>query len=279
MIEVIDVKFHKTKEIYPYQVDALEVKKGDVCVVETRKGIDIGTAFTNGRMCSGNQFPQPLNKIIRLATEEDTHKKKKLNDKCRNALKVCKQKIKERDLKMKAVMVDSTLDSSRMTFYFTSLQRVDFRELVKDLARIYKTRIEMRQIGVRDEAKKIGGYGVCAGPLCCATFLKDFKTVSIRMAKEQNLSLSPTKISGMCGRLMCCLTYEQDSLMDMPLPAVGERFTFNKEDVVVISVNQKKGILKIRSKSGKTIEINKKEYIDKVVIYSHKNCDTCNKKH
>jgi len=272
MIEVVDIKFPKSKEIYPYQVDAIEVKKGDICVVETRKGVDIGEVFTDGRMCSPNTFPQPLNKVIRVATEEDIDKKRKLDDRSRNALRVCKQKIKERDLKMKVVMVETTLDNTRMTFYFTSLQRIDFRELVKELARIYKTRIEMRQIGVRDEAKKVGGYGVCGCHLCCATFLRDFKTVSIRMAKDQNLSLSPTKISGMCGRLMCCLTYEQDSVFDMPLPNSGEHFFINGEEVTVLSSSQKKGTIRIRYKSGKSKDLNRKEYIQTTLLKVNETC-------
>ena len=208
MIEVIGVRFKSLGKIYYFDPVGLAISSGEDVVVETARGLEYGKAVLGNREVEEQSVVQPLRKVNRLAREDDRTRMLEAKEKEKQARVVCLEKIAQRQLPMKLVDVEYAFDGSKVLFYFTSDGRVDFRELVKDLAAVFKTRIELRQIGVRDEAKMIGGLGACGRELCCASFLSDFEPVSIRMAKEQNLSLNPSKISGICGRLMCCLKYE-----------------------------------------------------------------------
>ncbi|HZJ57350.1 MAG TPA: stage 0 sporulation family protein [Clostridia bacterium] len=209
MQEVVGVRFKKAGKIYYFNPDSVELNKGQCAIVETSRGIEYGEIVVGPKYVSEEDIVSPLKKVIRRATEEDSQTVRENQTKEIDAFDICVQKIEKHNLPMKLVDVEYTFDNSKAIFYFTADGRVDFRELVKELASIFRTRIELRQIGVRDEAKMIGGLGPCGRPLCCKSFLGEFEPVSIRMAKEQNLSLNPTKISGICGRLMCCLKYEQ----------------------------------------------------------------------
>ena len=209
MYEVVGVRFKKAGKIYYFSPDNIELVKGQCAIVETSRGIEYGEVVVGPKLVPEEDIVSPLKKVIRRATEEDAQKVRENKAKEKEAFDICGEKIEEHKLPMKLVDVEYTFDNSKVIFYFTADGRVDFRELVKDLASIFRTRIELRQIGVRDEAKMIGGLGPCGRPLCCKSFLGEFEPVSIKMAKEQNLSLNPTKISGICGRLMCCLKYEQ----------------------------------------------------------------------
>ena len=210
MEKVVGVRFKKAGKIYYFSPAQFELGVGDAVIVETARGIEYGHVVVGPKMISPEEVVSPLKTVVRKATMQDIeiHHENKRREK--EAFKVCQQKIVEHSLPMKLVDVEYTFDVSKIIFYFTAEGRVDFRELVKDLAAIFRTRIELRQIGVRDEAKMLGGIGSCGRVLCCHTVLGDFQPVSIRMAKQQNLSLNPTKISGICGRLMCCLKYESD---------------------------------------------------------------------
>lgn len=220
MITVVGVRFKSAGKIYYFDPDDLDVNLGDHVIVETARGIEFGHVVVGLKQVTEEEIVPPLKKVLRVATEEDyeNHRENKL--KAKEAFIICLDKIEEHALQMKLVDVEYTFDKNKVIFYFTADGRVDFRELVKDLASIFRTRIELRQIGVRDESKMIGGLGPCGKPICCTTFLGEFEPVSIKMAKEQDLSLNPTKISGLCGRLMCCLKYEQevyeDIIQDMP---------------------------------------------------------------
>lgn len=211
MITVVGVRFKCAGKIYYFDPDDLDVNLDDHVIVETARGIEFGHVVVGKKQVTEEEIVPPLKKVLRVATSEDyeTHR----NNKCKaqEAFTICLDKIEEHGLEMKLIDVEYTFDNNKVIFYFTADGRVDFRELVKDLASIFRTRIELRQIGVRDESKMIGGLGPCGRPICCITFLGEFEPVSIKMAKEQDLSLNPTKISGLCGRLMCCLKYEQDS--------------------------------------------------------------------
>lgn len=223
MIKVVGVRFKKAGKIYYFDPDELDIRKGDNVIVETIRGIEFGNAAVGIREVPEEDIVAPLKKVLRIATPEDCIKYEENKSKEGEAFKICLEKIKNHDLGMKLIDVEYTFDNNKIIFYFTADGRVDFRELVKDLASVFKTRIELRQIGVRDEAKMLSGIGPCGRSLCCATFLGEFEPVSIKMAKEQSLSLNPTKISGICGRLMCCLKYEQDVYEDVRkvLPKVG----------------------------------------------------------
>ncbi|WP_054936941.1 regulatory iron-sulfur-containing complex subunit RicT [Moorella stamsii] len=210
MVTVIGVRFKKAGKIYYFDPGELELTRGDHVIVETTRGLEYGEVVIPPRQVDEGQIVQPLRPVIRRATAADTEQVNINRQKEKEAFAICQQKIAEHGLPMKLIDVEFTFDVSKIIFYFTAEGRVDFRELVKDLAAVFRTRIELRQIGVRDEAKMLGGLGCCGRPVCCATFLGEFDPVSIRMAKEQNLSLNPTKISGLCGRLMCCLRYEND---------------------------------------------------------------------
>ncbi|AGX41217.1 PSP1 domain-containing protein [Clostridium saccharobutylicum] len=223
MIKVIGVRFKKAGKIYYFSPAELLVKKGDYVIVETARGIEFGECVIGIKEIKEEEIVSPLKNVIRIADDKDINKHKENKEKEKDALDICLNKIQEHKLNMKLIDVEYTFDNHKVIFYFTADGRVDFRELVKDLATIFKTRIELRQIGVRDEAKMVGGLGPCGRSMCCSTFLGDFASVSIKMAKEQNLSLNPTKISGICGRLMCCLNYEQSTYEDIRkrLPKVG----------------------------------------------------------
>lgn len=211
MAEVIGVRFKEVGKVYYFDPDGQTLKKGDRVIVETVRGIECGEVAMDNREIDDEEIIKPLKKLIRIATESDLEKVKENKIKEKNAFGICQQKIANHDLEMKLVDVEYTFDGGKVLFYFTADGRVDFRELVKDLAGVFKTRIELRQIGVRDESKMLGGLGICGRPFCCSSFLGEFQPVSIKMAKEQGLSLNPTKISGACGRLMCCLKYEQNA--------------------------------------------------------------------
>lgn len=215
MAEVIGVRFKEVGKVYYFDPNGKELKLNDTVIVETSRGVECGVIAIANKEVADNEIVHPLKKLIRTATKEDLKHLEDNRRKEKEALKICEQKVAEHGLGMKLVDVEYTFDNSKILFYFTADGRVDFRALVKDLAAVFRTRIELRQIGVRDESKMLGGLGVCGRPFCCSLFLGEFHPVSIKMAKEQGLSLSPTKISGTCGRLMCCLKYEQEAYTDM----------------------------------------------------------------
>jgi len=223
MITVIGVRFKKAGKVYYFDPSDVWPRPGEYVVVETTRGLELGEVVTSAREVTDDQIVQPLKKVIRAALAEDVQRAEINSQKEKEAFPICQERIRAHKLDMKLVDVEYTFDNSKIIFYFTADGRVDFRELVKDLASIFKMRIELRQIGVRDEAKMLGGLGACGRPICCAAFLGDFQPLSIKMAKEQNLSLNPVKISGQCGRLMCCLRYEQDFYEQMlkKIPKVG----------------------------------------------------------
>ena len=215
MAEVIGVRFKQVGKVYYFDPDGITAQKGDYVIVETARGIECGEVAMENRQVSDENIVKPLKKVIRSATPEDLAQVKKNQEKQHSAFKICSEKIAQHKLDMKLVDVEYSFDNSKIMFYFTADGRVDFRDLVKDLAGVFRTRIELRQIGVRDEAKMLGGIGICGRPFCCNSFLGGFQPVSIKMAKEQGLSLNPVKISGTCGRLMCCLKYEQEAYEDL----------------------------------------------------------------
>ncbi len=215
MVEVIGVKFKKTGKIYYFDPDGIQYKSGDQVMVETSRGVEISQVQMENRQVEENQIVQPLRKVLRRATREDLDTIERNCARAREAFEICEKKIAAHGLEMKLIDAEYAFDGTKLLFYFTADGRVDFRDLVKDLASVFRMRIELRQIGVRDEAKLYGGIGVCGRPLCCAQFLGDFHPVSIKMAKEQGLSLNPTKMSGNCSRLMCCLKYEQEAYEDL----------------------------------------------------------------
>lgn len=210
MANVIGVRFRRAGKIYYFDPAGLDIKQGDNVIVETARGIEYGKVVLGIREIEDDKIVQPLKPVIRVATPEDDEIERKNKEKEKEAFKICLEKIAKHGLEMKLIDSEYTFDNNKVLFYFTADGRIDFRELVKDLASVFKTRIELRQIGVRDEAKMVGGLGPCGRVCCCCSFLGEFQPVSIKMAKEQNLSLNPSKISGLCGRLMCCLKYEQD---------------------------------------------------------------------
>ena len=211
MIQTVGIRFKEAGKIYDFDADGKKFNKGDYAIVETVRGMECGVVARPNHGTNEEDINKPLKKVIRVATEEDVKTLSENKEKEKEAFKICEGKIEAHGLEMSLVDVEYTFDRSKLLFYFTADGRVDFRELVKDLASAFRTRIELRQIGVRDESRMVGGFGICGRPFCCNTFLNDFQPVSIKMAKEQGLSLNPTKISGTCGRLMCCLKYEQDT--------------------------------------------------------------------
>ncbi len=215
MAEVIGVRFKSTGKVYYFDPGGVKLKKGSRAIVETARGIECGEVAMENTEVRDSAIIQPLRKLIRPASPEDLEAVEENHKKEKAAFKACEKRIAARGLEMKLVDVEYTFDNSKILFYFTADGRVDFRELVKDLAGMFRTRIELRQIGVRDEAKMLGGLGICGRPFCCGSFLGGFQPVSIKMAKEQGLSLNPVKISGACGRLMCCLKYEQEAYQDL----------------------------------------------------------------
>ena len=248
MIDVVGIIFRNTGKIYYFNPKNLELKKGDHVIVETAVGVEYGEVALEKKQVTDDQVKKPVKDIMRKANEKDDQKYAQNQEKEKKAFKTCKEKITKHGLEMKLIKVEYTFDGKKIMFYFTADGRVDFRELVKDLASVFRTRIELRQVGVRDEAKLIGGIGMCGRELCCSTFLPSFAPVTIKMAKEQNLSLNPTKISGICGRLMCCLKNEQESYeyLNSNLPDVGEKVkTFDGFEGEVTSVNVIKQEVKI----------------------------------
>ena len=227
MARGIGVRFRTAGKIYFFSLGKFDVKRGNQVIVETARGIEFGNVVTGPKDVPDDQIMQPLKTVIRIATEEDRRTEEKNREKEKEAFQICLEKIRKHGLEMKLINAEYTFDNNKVLFYFTADGRIDFRELVKDLAAVFRTRIELRQIGVRDETKIRGGIGVCGRPLCCHTYLSEFAPVSIKMAKEQNLSLNPTKISGVCGRLMCCLTNEQETYEELNshLPSVGDTVT------------------------------------------------------
>ena len=227
MIKVVGVRFRNAGKIYFFGPGELELQAGTHVIVETARGVEMGTVMTGPKEVSEEEVIQPLKPVIRIATEADEKMAEKNREKEKEAFKICLEKIEKHKLEMKLVEAEYTFDNNKLLFYFTADGRIDFRELVKDLAAVFRTRIELRQIGVRDETKIMGGIGICGRPLCCNTYLSEFAPVSIKMAKEQNLSLNPTKISGVCGRLMCCLKNEEDTYeyLNSRLPNVGDYVT------------------------------------------------------
>ena len=227
MVKVVGIRFRNAGKIYYFGPGNLDLKKGMHAIVETARGVEMGTVMTDPKEVSEEEVVQPLKPVTRIATEADLKTAEKNKEKEKEAYRICLEKIAKHNLDMKLVEAEYTFDNNKLLFYFTADGRFDFRELVKDLAAVCRTRIELRQIGVRDETKIMGGYGICGRQLCCHTFLSEFAPVSIKMAKEQNLSLNPTKISGVCGRLMCCLKNEEDTYeyLNSRLPNVGDNVT------------------------------------------------------
>lgn len=246
MIKVIGVRFRQAGKIYNFSPADFQVKVGDHVIVETARGIEYGSVVQGIREVADDKVIMPLKSVIRIATEEDDKKAIENNEKEKKAFKICKEKIAKHGLEMKLIETEYTFDNNKVLFYFTADGRIDFRELVKDLAAVFRTRIELRQIGVRDEAKMVNGIGICGRPLCCATFLGDFHPVSIKMAKDQGLSLNPSKISGSCGRLMCCLQYEQSSYEELikNLPGEGDIIDTPEGQGEVLSVSVLKQVIK-----------------------------------
>ena len=227
MVKVIGVRFRVAGKIYFFSPGKLEIRQGDNVIVETARGVEFGRVVSGPKEVPDDEVIQPLKSVIRIATEQDHKTEEKNREKEKEAFKICLEKIRKHGLDMKLIDAEYTFDNNKVLFYFMADGRIDFRELVKDLAAVFRTRIELRQIGVRDETKIRGGIGICGRPLCCSTYLSEFAAVSIKMAKEQNLSLNPSKISGVCGRLMCCLTNEEETYEELnsQLPSVGDTVT------------------------------------------------------
>ncbi len=248
MAEVVGIRFKDVGKVYYFDPDSTQFKMGDRVIVETARGVECGEIALPNREVPDEEIVKPLRHIIRAATQEDLQTLAEHREKEKQAFAVCEEKIREHQLDMKLVAAEYTFDSGKILFYFTADGRVDFRNLVKDLAGVFRTRIELRQIGVRDESRMLGGFGMCGRPFCCSSFLGDFQPVSIKMAKEQGLSLNPTKISGTCGRLMCCLKYEQEAYDHLlrHTPKVGAIVETAEGRGTVIENNLLTGMLKIR---------------------------------
>lgn len=248
MAEIVGIKFKDVGKVYYFGPNGMTFQKGDKAIVETARGLECGEVATENSDVPDESIVAPLKPVIRHATKEDLATVEQNREKEKKAFQICEEKIARHGLDMKLVDVEYTFDSSKILFYFTADGRVDFRELVKDLAGVFKTRIELRQIGVRDGAKKLGGFGICGRPFCCNTFLGEFQPVSIKMAKEQGMSLNPVKISGTCGRLMCCLKYEQDTYEHLlrHTPKVGAIVETVEGRGTVIENNLITGMLKVR---------------------------------
>ena len=261
MIKVIGVRFRTAGKVYFFDPGAYEIKRGDHVIVETARGIEFGTVVGDPKEVEDDKVVQPLKPVLRIATPKDVEQEAANRIKEKEAFKICLEKIRKHGLAMKLIDAEYTFDNNKVLFYFTADGRIDFRELVKDLAAVFKTRIELRQIGVRDETKILGGIGICGRPLCCHTHLSEFIPVSIKMAKEQNLSLNPTKISGVCGRLMCCLKHEEETYEELnrKLPNVGVQVTTKDgQKGEVQNVNILRQLVKVLVENGDEKEL--KEY-------------------
>ena len=272
-VEVVGIRFKKVGKVYYFEPNGIKANKGDFAIVETARGPEFGEVFIANKFVGISETVPPLRPVIRIATKDDIAHNEENVKKEKEAFSICLKQIEKHELDMKLVDAQYTFDNSKLLFYFTSSGRVDFRELVKDLAALFRTRIELRQIGIRDEAKLIGGLGACGRPLCCATFLSDFVQVSIKMAKEQGLFLNSSKISGTCGRLMCCLRYEQDTYEYeiARTPAVDSTVKTPDGVGVVIESHPLSGLLKIRigDQEDSTIKIHHRDNVK--LIHSNKN--------
>lgn len=268
MVEVVGVRFKKAGKIYYFSPAGIDINPNDDVIVETARGIEYGQVVVGPKNIKEEEIVAPLKDVLRVATEEDVQKNKENKTKEVEAFDICLKKIEQHKLEMKLIDVEYTFDNNKVIFYFTADGRVDFRELVKDLASIFRTRIELRQIGVRDEAKMIGGLGPCGRGLCCSSFLGDFDPVSIKMAKEQNLSLNPTKISGICGRLMCCLKYEHQAYEESlgKMPEVGSKVMTEYGEGIVMGTNTLLETLKLKIKLNDDTEEIKSFKLEEVDI-------------
>ena len=257
MATIIGVRFRNAGKLYYFDPGSLWPTAGDAVIVETARGVEYGEVVTGVHEVPDDEITPPLKPVVRIATVEDAQRQQENRRKEKEAYAICQRKIVEHNLEMKLVSVEYTYDNSKILFYFTANGRVDFRALVKNLAAVFKTRIELKQIGVRDEAKMLGGLGLCGRPVCCAQFMGDFQPVSIKMAKEQSLSLNPTKISGVCGRLMCCLKYEQDhyEATRKRMPRVGRDVMTPDGLGMVQEINILKETVRVRVTSGDSSEI------------------------
>lgn len=255
MTKVVGIRFKPVGKIYYFNPEDVELTPGDGVIVETTRGVEFGTVVLADKEIDEKEFNMPIKSILRKATDADRAQADDNKKKAKEAFSICLEKIAANNLEMNLVDVEYTFDRSKVLFYFTADGRVDFRQLVKDLAAVFRTRIELRQIGVRDEAKLLGGFGICGRPLCCSQFLGDFEPVSIKMAKEQSLSLNPTKISGTCGRLMCCLKYEQDAYEELldKTPNVGALVDTPVGRGTVIGTQLLKGIVSVKMNSEDTV--------------------------
>ncbi len=261
-IEIVGVRFKVVGKIYYFDPCGMKIEKYTKVIVVTAHGIECGTVVVPNKMVEYSEIVRPLKKVLRTATEEDIAQYRLCREKEKNAFSLCQKKIEERGIDMKLVDVEYTFDGNKILFYFTADGRVDFRELVKDLAAVFRTRIELRQIGVRDKARMLGGLGICGRPSCCSSFLGEFHPVSIKMAKEQGLSLNPTKISGICGRLMCCLKYEQETYEDLirRTPKIGAVVSTAEGEGVVVESNLITGMLKVmldRNPGGAAVSVHR----------------------
>ncbi|MDO8603246.1 MAG: stage 0 sporulation family protein [Candidatus Omnitrophota bacterium] len=254
---IIEVRIRESGNIVFYDSNGLQAKVGGYVIIDAERGQDYAQVIGIPEKISEAEPKGPLKKIIRVATQEDVNQINDNKKRTKDTFQICAKKIQEHKLEMKLIDAEYSFDGTKLIFYFTSEDRVDFRELVKDLAHVFKVRIELKQIGVRDEARMLGGFGHCGRALCCASFLKGFDAVTIRMAKEQNLSLNPTKISGVCGRLMCCLSYEYESYKKYlkGLPKEGEKITLPEGKGKVVSVNALKRKVMVELEEGKHIEL------------------------
>lgn len=260
MVDIIGVRFKPAGKTYYFDPMNFDIKEGDKVIVETSRGIEYGNVVIGKKQVSENSITKPLKAVLRMANDEDNRRNEENRLKEKEAFGICLEKIKEHGLDMKLIEAEYTFDGNKVLFYFTADGRIDFRELVKDLATVFRTRIELRQIGVRDESKTVGSIGACGRSLCCSQFLDEFVPVSIKMAKEQGLSLNPAKISGACGRLMCCLKYEQDMYEELlkETPKQGASVRTPDGDGIVESVSLLKGLIKV--KLGDESETTLKEF-------------------
>ena len=280
MVKVIGVRFRTAGKIYFFDPLNFEIKKGDHVIVETARGIEYGTVMSDPRMVEDDKVVQPLKPVIRVATSRDTEQEESNRQKEKEAFKVCLEKIHAHNLDMKLIDAEYTFDNNKVLFYFTADGRIDFRELVKDLASVFKTRIELRQIGVRDETKMLGGIGICGREMCCCTFLNHFAPVTLRMARDQGVALNPSKLNGACGRLMCCLQFEKEVYEDSikRLPKVGKRVRTPLGIGIVSDVELVSEVISVKFTNEESTEIQKYKWeeIEKLnPDIGEKPCDKC----
>ena len=270
---VVGVRFRNVGKIYYFNPKDYKVKVGDHVIVETARGVEYGRVVLEPRAVKEDEVVHPLKEVLRVATKEDEEHEAENRLKEKDAFKICKKKIREHGLEMKLIDAEYTFDNNKVLFYFTADGRIDFRQLVKDLASVFKTRIELRQIGVRDETKILGGIGICGRTLCCHTYLSEFAPVSIKMAKEQSLSLNPTKISGVCGRLMCCLKYENHMYCKhgcngcgrrerIEIPKMGSKVVTTMGEGKVVGINRKERTAAVQLSPDNTIQVEWEELVD-----------------